>query len=268
MTYNPEAYWSRVGREIEKRTADNVIAGDDNPYYAYKRSKFLARFLDTIDFQSKTIMEVGFGPGGNLRHIAIYHRPHLILGADISQTMFDIAQRNLRAYRNVRLAKIDGRHLPFDSRSVDLSFTVTVLQHVTDATMLKALVGDICRVTRDTVIVMEDIGDHQLLDGEGAGINRTVNAYRNLFADLGFQLRHVQFLNTKVSRHWYEFAWRVYRRIFARDHHEGDPINLLGKLLIKLPLIVTRFLDDLLTENQNLAKLTFIRNSPISSLGI
>ena len=70
MTYNPETYWSRVGQEIEKRAGDNVIAGDNNPYYVYKRSKFLRRFLDTIDFQSKTILEVGFGPGGNLLVLA------------------------------------------------------------------------------------------------------------------------------------------------------------------------------------------------------
>ena len=259
MAYDPEIYWSHVGEEIQKRAGDNVIAGDDNPYYAYKRSKFLRRFLDTIDFQSKTIMEVGFGPGGNLRHIVTHHRPASILGADISQTMYDIAQRNLRPYGNVRLAKIDGRHLPFDSRSVDLSFTVTVLQHVTSATMLGALVSDICRVTRDTIILMEDIGQQQLLGGEGAGINRTVDAYQQLFADYGFQLRHIEFLNTKVSRRWYEFAWRVYRRLFGAHHREGDQINRAGRLLIGLPLAVTRILDDLQTEDQNLAKITFVR---------
>jgi SAM-dependent methyltransferase len=259
MSYNPESYWSRVGEEIEKRTDDNVLAGDDNPYYAYKRSKFLRRFLDTIDFQSKTILEVGFGPGGNLRHIATRRRPNLILGADISQKMFDIAQRNLRSFRNIKLAKIDGTHLDFDNRSVDLSFTVTLLQHVTDADMLKRLVKDICRVTRDTVIIMEDIGHHEQLGGEGAAINRTVGAYKSLFAEHGFQLRDTQFLNTKVSRGWYEFAWRVYLRVFVRNHHEGDRINALGRLSIGLPLFVTRVLDDVLTENQNLAKLTFNR---------
>jgi hypothetical protein len=44
MAYNPETYWSRVGQEIEKRAGDNVVAGDDNPYYRYKRSRFLCRF--------------------------------------------------------------------------------------------------------------------------------------------------------------------------------------------------------------------------------
>ena len=241
------------------RAGDNVIAGDDNPYYAYKRAKFLRRFLDTINFQSKAIMEVGFGPGGNIRHIATRHGPHLILGADISQTMYDIAQRNLRSFGNVKLAKIDGTHLPFDDRSVDLSFTVTVLQHVTDATMLKSLIGEICRVTRDTVILMEDIGHDEQLGGEGAGINRTIDAYRGPFAQHGFQFREALFLNTKVSRRWYEFVWRIYRRGFARDYHEGDQINPLGRFVMGLPLIVTRVLDDVLTEDQNLAKLTFTK---------
>jgi SAM-dependent methyltransferase len=260
MAYNAEAYWSHVGQEIQKRFGDNVIAGDDNPYFAYKRSKFLRRFLDTIDFQSKTIMEIGCGPGGNLRHIATSHRPHLIVGADISQTMYEIAQRNLRSFGNVKLAKIDGSHLPFDSRSVDLSFTATVLQHVTDASMLRALVGEICRLTRDTVIIMEDIGDHDQLNGEGTAISRTVEVYQRLFGTHGFQLRHVEFLNTKVSRSWYEFAWRLYRRVFGH-RHEGDRINRAGRLLIGLPLAAMRIFDDLRTEDRDLAKLTFVSSA-------
>jgi hypothetical protein len=32
----------------------------------------LKEFLDTIDFQSKSVLEVGFGPGGNLKNLAWY----------------------------------------------------------------------------------------------------------------------------------------------------------------------------------------------------
>jgi hypothetical protein len=107
---------------------------------------------------------------------------------------------------------------------------------------------------------MEDIGQCEQLGGEGAGINRTVGAYESLLAKHGFQLGQTLFLNTKVSRRWYEFSWRAYRRVFAHDH-EGDRINFLGKVLIGLPLILTRALDDFLAEDQNLAKLTFVRKS-------
>jgi len=158
MTYNPETYWSReaygsrVGQEIEKRAGDNVVI-------ARRRQSLLQ--LQTIKisvpvsgYHRLPVKDNHGGrlrSGGNLRHIATFHRPKLILGADISQTMCDIA-RNLRSFRNVRLTKIDGTHLPFEDRSIDSSFTVTVLQHITDAAMLEALVKDICRVTRDTVL--------------------------------------------------------------------------------------------------------------------
>ena len=78
--YDPEVYWSGVAQEIGKR-GDNYIAGDDNPYFRYKRLKFLKEFLDTIDFQSKSVLEVGFGPGGNLKHLATHHAPKRILGS-------------------------------------------------------------------------------------------------------------------------------------------------------------------------------------------
>jgi hypothetical protein len=67
-------------------------------------------------------------------------------------------------------------------------------------------------------------------------------------------------LGSKVSRRWYDFSWRAYRRVFAHDH-EGDRLNFLGKVLIGLPLILTRALDDFQTEDQNFAKLTFVRKS-------
>jgi len=261
VKYNPETYWSRVGQEIEKRGGQNFIAGDDNPYYRYKRLKFLKTFLDTIDFQAKVILEVGFGPGGNLRHIATHHNPTILLGADISQKMYDIATRNLRSFSNIQLTKIDGMHLPFEDQSVDTSLTVTVLQHITDEAMLKRLVQEICRATRATITIMEDIGQSHQLAGEGAGINRTVDIYKNIFAEQGFQLRQLQFLNTKISRWWFEFSWRVYRRLFFRQHHEGDQIGAIGKLLIGLPIAITRFLDDLFVEDQNLAKMVFDRKT-------
>jgi SAM-dependent methyltransferase len=265
VKYNPETYWSRVGQEIEKRGGENFVAGDDNPYYRYKRSKFLKKFLDTIDFERKVILEVGFGPGGNLRHIASHHNPTIILGVDISPKMYDLATRNVRAFSNIRLTRIDGMHLPFDDRSVDTSLTVTVLQHVTDKGTFETLVKEICRVTKSTIIIMEDIGQSHQLGGEGDHTGRSVDAYKSVFAEHGFRLRQFQFLNTKVSRLWYDFSWRVYLRLFLRHHREGEPIGTLGKILIGGPIAISRFADDLFVEDQNLAKLVFSRKTDDAS---
>jgi len=259
MKYDPETYWSRVGQAIERRAGENFIAGDDNPYYRYKRLKFVKRFLNTIDFTGKVALEIGFGPGGNLRHIAAHCQPNFLLGVDISQKMHDLAEQNLRQFSKIRLAKTDGMHLPFDDQSVDTSFTVTVLQHIADETTLKTLVGEICRVTKETVTVMEDIGHSSQLGGDDACINRTVDVYNSLFSDRGYQLRQLHFLNTRISRSWYDLSWRIYQRLFFRRDHEGDRIGVNGKLLIGLPITFTRLLDDLFVENQNLAKMVFDR---------
>ena len=202
--YDPEIYWSRVAQEIEKR-GDNYVAGDDNPYYRYKRRKFLKEFLDAIDFQSKTVLEVGFGPGGNLKHIAKHHAPKGIFGADVSQKMLELAAKNLSMH-DVTLVRIDGANLPYPAQAVDISFTVTVLQHNTDNTMFKRLVQELSRVTKTMIVIMEDIGEGQSETGEW--ILRPVETYRSVFAGCGFKLSNVRFLNTKISRSWYESVHR------------------------------------------------------------
>jgi hypothetical protein len=72
-------------------------------------------------------------------------------------------------------------------------------------------------------------------------------------------------LNTKVSRLWYDFSWRVYLRLFLRHHREGEPIGTLGKILIGGPIAISRFADDLFVEDQNLAKLVFSRKTDDAS---
>jgi tRNA G46 methylase TrmB len=88
--YHPESYWSRVANEIKKRGPQNCLAGDDNPFFRYKRQKFLARFLSTIEFNSKVVLEVGPGPGGNLLQIVRTSRPRRVIGIDISSEMLDL----------------------------------------------------------------------------------------------------------------------------------------------------------------------------------
>lgn len=256
--YKPEIYWSSVAEEINKR-GENYIAGDNNPYYRYKRLKFLQKFLYTINFQSKAVLEVGCGPGGNLKQLATNLSPKEIFGADISQNMIDIASKNLGLYENVTLNKIDGTKLPYADKSIDISFTVTVLQHNTDEVMLASLIKDLCRVTESTIIIMEDIGLSETLGGGGSWIGRKVETYESFFAKHGFELSEKQFLNTKISRFWYQSLFALYKRFIAKQHKEGDPIGFLPELIMGLPMPLTRLLDNIFPEKKNLAKLVFHR---------
>lgn len=257
--YDPEIYWSRVGQEIQKR-GENYVAGDDNPYYRYKRKKFLRKFLDTIDFQNKVILEIGFGPGGNLKHLAKYHKCKKILGADISKVMFEIARQNLNNYKDVvELRKINGKELPFQDQSVDVSFTVTVLQHITDKNMFKRLVQEMCRVTKSEIVIIEDIGINQQLGDEGSWIGRQVDVYKSIFSEYGFRLFNLEFLNTRISRVWYKTIYELYRRFINNQHKEGDPINFIFRYFMGIPVIFTRYFDDIFVEKKNLAKMIFHR---------
>lgn len=257
--YDPEIYWSRVGQEIEKR-GPNYVAGDDNPYYRYKRRRFLTRLLDGVDFRSKVVLELGCGPGGNLEHVAKHHAPRQLLGADISQTMVDIATKNLaNSSAPVSLTKIDGAALPFADQSVDISYTVTVLHHNTDANTFKNLVCELCRVTKSTIIINEDIGSSEEVGGHGDWIGRTAKVYETAFVERGFQLSEIQFLNTKVSRTWHWLILGFYRQVVAKHHHEGLRMAAVFRFLIGLPLPITRVFDNLIADEKDLAKMVFRR---------
>jgi len=133
--YNPETYWSDVGSRIEERdNGKNIIAGDDEPFYRYKRQEFL-KMLNRLDFEGKSVLEIGNGPGGNL--IQVWnHQPASLVGVDISEQMVKLAKNKVPD--QVEIIKINGTELPFKDKEFDIVFTATVLQHNTDEVMLKS----------------------------------------------------------------------------------------------------------------------------------
>jgi hypothetical protein len=176
--------------------------------------------------------------------------------------MRDLAAENLRELGTlVELHKIDGRTLPFADGSMDVSFTATVLHHVTDPEMFLSLVSELCRVTRDEIVVMEDIGTSERVGGSGSYIGRTARVYEAAFSGHGFVLSDARFLGTLASRLWAVPILRLYRAL-NRRHHEGEAIPRLIDLAMAAPLPLTRRLDDVLPDRWDLAKLVFRRAPP------
>ena len=124
--------------------------------------------------------------------------------------------------------------------------------------MFRSLVRELCRVTKTTIILIEDIGTSRDLGGEGSWIGRQIDTYKSTLAENNFELSDSKFLNLKASRFWYNL---VYCRLFKlyKKRKEGEPIGIIPRVLIGLPLPITRLLDKLFTDEQDLAKMTFYR---------
>jgi ubiquinone/menaquinone biosynthesis C-methylase UbiE len=259
MSYHPEPYWSRVAREIGKRGPQNYVAGDENPFFRYKRQKLLACFLGKIDFRSKTILEVGPGPGGNLLQVARAGAKRAI-GVDISSEMLRLAAENLKGYEStVELHKTDGYRLPLPDKAVDLAFTVTVLQHNTDVSMFQSAVAEMCRVTREMIVLMEDTGRRPTRPSPNATvIKRPVEVYEAECQKHGFQLAARQYLGLWVSRKAYD---RVQGWLVSPNHQEGEPYGLFPVMALKLLLAFTRPFDYLVPDDRDLTKMVFVRRA-------
>ena len=258
LNYHPEAYWSGVATEIRKRGPQNRVAGDDNPFFRYKRQKFLRRFLASLDFRGKVVLEVGCGPGGNLLEVVRSGAPHVI-GIDISSEMLALVAETLHRHLGlVELRKTDGERLPLADRSVDLAFTVTVLQHNTDPAMFQPLVAELCRVTRQTLVLIEDTRSYATgPNDENSWIARPVETYAAECRKHGFRLTEHEFLGIKASR----MAHNLIRRLLVPpNHREGNPFASLPLIFLNVSLIFTRPLDKILPDRCDLTKMVFVRS--------
>lgn len=250
--YEPREYWNKVAKRIADRNTKSIIAGDDEPYYRYKRKKFL-RLFHTINFRDKRVLEIGPGPGGNLLE-ALKHEPQELSGLDISEEMVVLAQQNLSG-KKVTIEQLKDQKINFPENYFDLSFTSTVLQHTTDEHMLTNLVREICRVSRHDIYIFERIEKRR--KGNELNMGRTVSEYEQLFGRFGFELRRVEFLDIHIS---YLTAGFI-RKIFNRAHRrEGERVSALSRLLQNITLPITSVLDKIFSFQRDLAMLKFHAN--------
>lgn len=249
--YNPETYWSEVGNRIQQREEGNVLAGDDSPYYRYKRKRFLQMF-NSIPFKGKSVMEIGHGPGGNLKEL-IKHHPSLITGVDISETMISLAKENLGSDR-IQFTKTDGRNINFPDRSHDIVFSATVLQHNSDEEMMKAMFQEMLRVSSDRVYIFERI--EKQLKGDELCVGRPVEYYRQVAEQEGFKLNSSTFINIQVS---YLVCGAIRKLFNSGKRNEGEQLNAFSVFLQSITLPITSILDKIFKARRNLGKLEFQR---------
>lgn len=149
-----------------------------------------------------------FGCGvGRMTHALLRHYRKGI-GIDISDEMIRLAQSHARS-RALEFIQVSQPPLPLPDRSIDLSFSTIVVQHISPPHNLK-MVDELFRVSRNAVLF--DAPSHKLQpsdpepsDGifllDSADVRRTAEAYGfELIALRNFPAtatRHYQYLFTK-----------------------------------------------------------------------
>jgi SAM-dependent methyltransferase len=227
------------------------VAGDDEPFYRYKRNKLL-KLLNRINFTNKKVLEVGSGPGGNLLEIYKQH-PAVLYGADISKEMIELSQKNT-GKRNIPIVKTNGCDLPFSAGYFDMVVTITVLQHITDEKILNTLIENMCRVSIDDIYIFERIERKKTVAERNTG--RTVNEYSGFFNRNNFTLNDVRFANLHISY----TVCGIFRKIFnRRNRKEGEQESRLSITFQKIVLPLTKILDNIFKPKRDLAMLHFKR---------
>ena len=248
--YTPEIYWDNVAAAIEQRSHDNIIAGDDEPYYVYKRKRLLTLFKE-IDVNKKHLLEFGCGPGGNLLYFSAAGAT--VSGVDISAKMLRIAAKRL-AGKKVELQKINSHLLPYPSDKFDMVFTVTVLQHNTNEESLQKIIKEIARVCKKDLYLFERI--EHTLKGHESNTGRPIAYYQQLLLAEGFKLTSTKFIPLQASY----TVCGIIRKLFSDKHsQEGKPMHKMAVFLQKLFLPFTSLLDLIIPSNRDVARLHFQR---------
>lgn len=253
--YIPESYWDEVAKQINLRKTKSLVAGDDEPYYRYKRGKFL-QLLNSIKFKGKKVLEVGSGPGGNLLEIH-KQQPAILHGVDISAAMLKLSE-NTAGKRNIQVLKTNGSELPFTTGYFDIVVTATALQHITDENMLGILIKNMCRVTEADIYIFERIERKRMTTASNTG--RTVTEYAAYFTGNNFYLQDIRFSYLHISY----TACGIIRKIFNRKNRkEGETGSRLSAIIQQIILPVTKKLDTIFKLKRDLAMLHFKRTEPI-----
>lgn len=248
-SYHPEPYWSEVAKRINSRDDIRIIAGDDTPFYRYKRRQFL-QLLHKFPFEGQRVLEIGSGPGGNLLEL-VHSQPKELTGADISSEMIALAKSNLNGYA-VNLVKVSGESLPFDDAEKDVVFSATVLQHNTDNEMMRNTLREMCRVSAKYVLLFERIEKTE--KGDDLCKGRSVEDYAEICRESGFDLASRTFLNIEAS----QAVCGVISKVFSLgSRKEGQPLNAVGMGLQSLVLPVTKKLDPYIKRERELCMLVF-----------
>ncbi len=184
------------------------------PFDIYRKQK-LINLLDLRQLaQFRSVLEIGCGIGDLLKEIAQYN-PKELYGVDSSPKMVAYAQEYLKEEKvDVQVANIF--RLPFPERAFDLVVVMAEFQHVLNNKDMERLVYEVCRVSRQWVILVEETAPEEVVN-EGV-ICRTIERYKEEMKKKKFYLRKVDILDIAATSYVYtsrKNPWHWVRWVFS-----------------------------------------------------
>jgi SAM-dependent methyltransferase len=213
------------------------LAGSGSSFYALKRQRVVTELLTPAfagESREATVLEVGSGPGANLRVLRTlgYSR---VLGVDASTTMLALSARHPES---ATIFRAEGSRLPLRSRSVEVVFTVTVLQH-NDPDATRAVLAELFRVAARKVILIEDTAPVALRDRRSHWL-RPRRWYASEAKAYGFRLCSSRRLHLALGELG---VGLVQRRAGAAEGDQLDPANeALARRLLPTAVLLDRAL--------------------------
>ncbi len=133
-------------RKLQRRILDDLVRLNPKLGLDQRAENFVALFERHLPAASR-ILDIGGSWG-------FYAQPLENRGHDV--TVLDVVRPG---YQKAPVVLYDGKRMPFQDKSFDVSLLITVLHHIAD---VKAVIQEAKRVTRKKVIVIEDLYRHNL----------------------------------------------------------------------------------------------------------
>ncbi len=181
------------------------------PYDQYRRNK-LIKLLKMHELAGgKSVLEIGCGVGDLLLEISKF-KPRELYGVDSDPEMIGFAQQLLEGIE-VDLLAADVRRLPFPEKSFDVVVVMFELQYILDKHQLQQVVHEICRLSRQWIVLVEDTSPEGKKEEDH--LRRPMETYKEAFKKERFYLRRTDFLDVSASEYvftgksnpWHWIRW-------------------------------------------------------------
>lgn len=186
------------------------------------------RYLDGIDLNGQSVLDIGCGLGGVDLHLARHHGVARVIGIDIDKALIqrcDQLAEKYQATEQLEFRCVEPGPLPFKAASFDIVTSKDSIIHITDK---HALAGDIFRILEpggwfaasDWLAGYEDQPSAEMqayIDAEGLDFNL---ASATIYAD-ALQASGFVDIGIMDRNEWYQQQARVEREQLAGALSEG-----------------------------------------------